>query len=317
MKYLSGTLRKKLVKLKNKNPYLRYLWLKQLAKQKKKELLLDEKEAVSRLYYNRAQKVLDLDNPKAYTEKLQWLKLYYRNDLMPVLADKYLVRDYLNNLGLSNILNDLYKVYESVDDFNLDELPDKFVLKATHASGWNLIVKDKSKIDWWIWKKHMKYWLTHDIAWMGREWHYAEMTPRIICERYLEDESGSLTDYKCFCFNGEPKFIYVHVKGKEEFLNYYDSDWNLLPFYDIDFSNPNEQHDIQKPVFLDKILSLSAQLSKPFPFVRIDFYIENNNLRFGEFTFFPGSGRADIRPLEWDFKIGEWLTLPEANRKID
>ena len=317
MKLISNSLRKKLVKIKNNNPYLRLLWLHQLASRKKKSMMKTDEKAVTDLYFPRAQKVLDLENPKAYTEKLQWLKLYYRNDLMPILADKYLVRGYLEKQGLGELLNDLYKVYENVDEFNPDELPNQFVLKASHASGWNLIVRDKTKIDWWVWKKHMKYWLNHDIAWMGREWHYAEMKPRIICERYLEDESGSLTDYKCFCFNGVPRFIYVHVKGEEEYLNYYDPDWNLLPFYDIDFSNPDKKHEIKKPIFLDRILSLSTELSKPFPFVRIDFYIENNNLKFGEFTFFPGSGRVDIRPIEWDFKIGEWLTLPKSNRTID
>ena len=317
MKSLKFKTRSILVKLKNKNPYLRFLWLKNLATRKKRKLKLSDEEAVSQLYFPRAQKVLDLNNPKAYTEKLQWLKLYYRNDLMPILADKYLVREYLIQQGLGDLLNEMYNIYDNINDFNPKDLPNQFVLKATHASGWNLIVKDKSKIDWWIWKKHMKYWLSHDIAWMGREWHYAEMKPRIICEKYLEDETGGLTDYKCFCFNGVPRFIYVHVKGEEEYLNFYDPDWNLLPFYDIDFSDPNKHHDIKKPVFLDKILSLSQKLSKPFPFVRIDFYIENNNLRFGEFTFFPGSGRADIRPIEWDYKIGDWLTLPDANHSTD
>lgn len=316
MKILRGKLREKLVDIKDKNPYLRYLWLKDLATRKKKSLSYSDREAVSRLYFGRAEKKLDLENPQAYTEKLQWLKLYYRNDLMPIVADKYLVREYLEKQGLGYLLNDLYGVYEHIEDFELDKLPNQFVLKASHASGWNLIVKDKSKIDWWIWKKHMKYWLNHDIAWMGREWHYSEMVPRIVCEKYLEDETGGLTDYKCFCFNGQPKFLYVHVKGRDEFLNFYDPDWNLLPFYDIDFSNPDEYHEIKRPVFLEQIISLSTQLSKPFPFVRIDFYIENNNLRFGEFTFFPGSGRADIRPIEWDYKIGEWLTLPEPNHKI-
>ena len=317
MRLISGKLRNILVRIKNNNPYLRYLWLKQLATRKKKMLRFSEKDAVSLLYFPRAQKELDLEHPKTYTEKLQWLKIYYRNDLMPILADKYLVRDYLNKQGFGDMLNDLYSVYENVNEFNAYDLPNQFVLKASHASGWNLIVKDKSKIDWWIWKKHMKYWLSHDIAWMGREWHYAEMKPRIICEKYLEDESGGLTDYKCFCFNGIPRFIYVHVKGKEEYLNFYDPDWNLLPFYDIDFSDPKKHHDIDKPNFLHEMLAFCTQFSKPFPFVRIDFYIVNNKLRFGEFTFFPGSGRADIRPIEWDYKIGEWLTLPKPNRMIE
>lgn len=316
MKLISGSLKKRLAKIKDNNPYLRLLWLYQLATKRKKSVQKSDIQAVKDMYYPRAQRYPDLDNPKAFTEKLQWLKLYYRNDLMPIVADKYEVRSYLEKKGYSYLLNDLYEVFYKIDAFKPERLPHQFVLKAAHASGWNLIVKDKSKINWWIWKKHMKYWLTHDIAWRGREWHYADMTPKIVCEKYLEDESGGLTDYKCFCFNGEPKFIYVHVKGNNgNYLNFYDTEWNLLPF--TGYYKPGPDHKIDRPKFLDEILKISKDLSTPFPFVRIDFYIENGNLRFGEFTFFPGGGGAYIRPIEWDYKIGEWLTLPEPNHKID
>ena len=311
---LKEKLRLKLVYIKNHNPFLRLIWLKRLAQREINMQHLSDEEVIQRMYFNRIKKNVNLDNPRGFSEKLQWLKLHYRNDLMPILADKYEVRNYLEKLGYGYLLNELYAVYDDVNSFNSKILPKQFVLKATHASGWNLIVKDKSKVNWWIWKKHMNYWLHHNIAWMGKEWHYAEMKPRIICEKYLEDNSGGLIDYKIFCFNGDPRYLQLNVnRGKKDYvLNLYDLEWNLMPFSDRDIpQNPNYKVNI--PEQFDKMVELSKELSKPFPFVRVDFYEVNGRIYFGEFTFFPGSGNVDITPLEWDYKVGEWLTLPTAN----
>lgn len=314
MKLLSEKTRNKLVYIKNHNPYLRLLWLHMLAKREKKEQKFSDEEVIRRMYYSRIQKYPNLTNPEGFSEKLQWLKLHYRNDLMPILADKYEVREYLEKHEYGYLLNELYSVYESVDSFDPSILPNQFVLKATHASGWNLIVKDKSKINWWIWKKHMNYWLKHNIAWMGKEWHYAEMKPRIVCEKYLEDESGGLIDYKIFCFNGEPKYLQLNVnRGKKNYvLNLYDLDWNLMPFSDRDIPQ-NPKYNVRVPEQFEEMVKLSKELSEPFPFVRLDFYEVNNRIYFGEFTFFPGSGNVDITPLSWDKKVGNWLILPSAN----
>ena len=200
-----------------------------------------------------------------------------------------------------------------MDDFNPSKLPQQFVLKATHASGWNLIVKEKSKINWWIWKKHIKYWLTHDIAWNGREWHYGAMTPRVVCERYLEDESGALMDYKFYCFNGEPKFLQVNVgRGSLDMTqNYYTLSWELLPFGKSHPHNPNIH--VEPPKHFEQMVAAAKELSKPFPYVRMDFYEAAGRVYFGEFTFFPCSGMPDFIPIEWDAKVGEMLTLPEPN----
>lgn len=315
---IKENIRKRLVYLKNHNPYLRLYWLNMLAKAEEKQKSLSDEEVIRRMYFNRIQKYPDLKNPLGFSEKLQWLKLYYRNDLMPILADKFEVRNYLEERGYGFLLNDIYAVYDNVESFNPKSLPNQFVLKATHASGWNLIVKDKSKINWFIWKKHMKYWLSHNIAWMGKEWHYAEMTPRIVCEKYLEDDSGGLIDYKIFCFNGTPKYLQLNVnRGKKDYvLNLYDLNWNLMPFSDRDIpQNPN--YKVKIPLQFDEMIRLSKELSKDIPFVRIDFYEVNGKIYFGEFTFFPGSGNVDITPLEWDKRVGEWLKLPEANHISD
>lgn len=307
-------IRKRLVRLKEENPYLKYLWLKQLARRADKErALYSDLDCINRLYHQYSGRYPDLAHPTLFSEKMQWMKLHYRNDLMPVVGDKYTVRGYLVEKGYGYLLNDLIAVYDDVSQFNPKDLPGQFVLKASHASGWNLIVKDKSKIDWPIWRKHMAYWLTHDIEWNGREWHYARMKPRIVCEKYLEDESGALMDYKFYCFDGEPRFLQVNVgRGTAQSTqNYYDLEGNLLPFGKSQPHNPDLQFEL--PAHFDEMVRLARELTRPFPYVRFDLYEAKGRVYFGEFTFFPCSGMPDFIPAEYDAVVGEMLTLPEAN----
>ena len=305
----------KLALLKDKNPYLRYIWLCRLARRAERERnKWSDLECINHLYYQYSGRYPDLVNPTHFSEKMQWMKLHYRNELMPIVGDKYTVRKYLEDKGYGYLLNDLIEVYDDVSQFNPDSLPSQFVLKATHASGWNLIVKDKAKISWPIWRKHMQYWLTHDIEWNGREWHYAQMKPRIVCEKYLEDESGSLMDYKFYCFDGEPRFLQVNVgRGTAHSTqNYYDLEWNLLPFGKSQPHNPGLH--VEKPAHFEEMIRLAHELTKPFPYVRFDLYEAQGRIYFGEFTFFPCSGMPDFIPSEYDIIVGEMLTLPKANR---
>lgn len=308
-------LKQKLVRLKDNNPYLLLLWLNSLARRSKKErATLSDIDCINKLYYGCCGHYPDLENPSTFSEKMQWMKLHYRNQLMPIVGDKHTVRAYLEELGYGYLLNEELKCYDDVKQFDLIELPDSFVLKASHSSGWNLVVRNKKNVSWGIWKRIMKYWLTHDIEWNGREWHYGEMKPRIVCEKYLEDKSGGLMDYKFFCFNGEPRFLQINV---DRFLptatqNYYDLDFNLLPFGKSHPHNPNVK--VEKPAHFEEMVKVARELSKPFPYVRVDFYEANDKLYFGEFTFFPCSGMPDFIPSEWDAKVGEMLVLPEANR---
>lgn len=300
--------------LKESNPYLKLLWLESLACRARKERAsLSDVDCINKLYEECCGHLPDLETPKVFSEKMQWMKLHYRNRLMPIVGDKFTVRAYLEEKGYGHLLNDVIAVYDDVKDIDIDALPDQFVMKATHSSGWNLVVKDKSKISWSIWMRHFKYWLTHDIEWNGREWHYGEMKPRIVCEKYLEDKSGGLMDYKFFCFNGEPKFLQINV---DRFLptatqNYYDLSFNLLPFGKSHPHNPNVK--VERPTHFDEMVKVAHELSKPFPYVRVDFYEANEKLYFGEFTFFPCSGLPDFIPSEWDAKVGELLILPDAN----
>lgn len=304
------SLKQTISRLKDENPYLKYLWLQTLyRKQWKVRSAMSDVDCINSLYKGYCGLLPNIENPHKFSEKMQWIKLHYRNKLMPIVADKYEVREYLEELGYAKLLNDIIAVYESIDDFNLEKLPNSFVLKASHSSGWNLVVKDKSKVDWFIWRKHMKYWLSHDIEWNGREWHYGEMKPRIVCEKYLEDKSGGLMDYKFFCFNGQPKFMQLNVdRGLSTATqNYYDLSWNLLPFGKTHAHNPNIK--AEPPKHFAEMIKVAAELSKPFPFVRMDFYEANGNLYFGEFTFFPCSGMPDFIPSIWDDKVGEMLDI--------
>ena len=308
------SLRSILVRFKDDNPLLKYIWLCRLAARGRSEReKLSDIECINRLYEQYSGRLPNLETPVLFSEKMQWLKLHYRNDLMPVVGDKFAVRKYLEDLGYGYLLNDLLGVYDDVSQFNPDNLPNQFILKASHASGWNLIVKDKTTVKWGIWKKHMRYWLTHDIEWNGREWHYGLMKPRIVCERYLEDASGSLMDYKFYCFNGEPKFLQVNVgRGTSHSTqNYYDLEWNLLPFGKSQPHNPDIK--VTPPTQFNDMIRLAKELSSPFPYVRFDLYEANSQIYFGEFTFFPCSGMPDFIPPEYDAYVGQLLTLPKEN----
>lgn len=300
--------------LKEDNLLFKYIWLRTKYEYRKRKLsVLSDTDCINALYKGYCGHLPNLDNPLKFSEKMQWMKLHYRNELMPIVGDKFTVRDYLENLGYEHLLNDFVAVFESVDEIDLSKLPQRFVLKASHSSGWNLIVRDKNRINWRMARKNMQYWLDNKIDWDGREWHYAEMKPRIVCEKYLEDTSGGLMDYKFYCFNGEPRFVQLNVdRGLPSATqNYYDLNWNLLPFGKSLPHNPIIQ--AVKPKHFDEMVMLARELSKPFPYVRMDFYEANDRIYFGEFTFFPCSGMPDFIPAVWDMKVGEMLTLPKAN----
>ena len=305
-----------LSKLKNNNPWLKILWFKRLAKKRSKALQISDREVIEEGYKKVFNALPNLEDPKLFFEKLQWLKLYYRNKLMPVVSDKYEVRAYLDNLGYGYLLNNLLGVWDNLEKFNHNSLPEKFVLKATHASGdaWNLIVKNKKKINWFANKKVMNQWLHQKIDWLGREWHYGEMKPRIIAEKFLEDNSGELRDYKFHCVDGIPQFVIICIgryTDKKIYLTF-DKDWTLLPFTNDSKELANEI-DIPKPENYEKMWELASELSKPFPYVRVDFYNVNGKIYFGEFTFFSSSGFEGPYTEEAQKYMGDAIKLPEQN----
>lgn len=266
--------------------------------------------------YRNLGRELNLKDPKRYTEKLQWLKLFYRNDLMPICSDKYEVRAYIEEKGYGYLLNDLIAVYDNVDDFDPATLPERFVLKTAHGSGWNLIVPDKSKANWFWWKKIMRSWMKQNLYWFGREWNYQSQKPRIVVEKYLEDDSGELRDYKIICTNGAPRFMQVDENRASNHKRIYvDEEGKPLEFEDSQTSLTDLSFrfgDLQKEMF-----RIAADLCKPFVYVRVDFYECGGKIYFGELTFFGGSGFFSFSPDEADFTLGEMIELPEPNYNLD
>lgn len=268
-----------------------------------------DEQAVKRYYMKKAGRLPDLNNPKSFSEKQQWSKLHKQDSLNAVCADKYMVQNYVKECGYENLLNTIYGVYEHVDEIRIDELPDKFVLKATHGSGWNIIVKNKRDINWFLWKLIMRSWLKQNIYWCGREWVYKDPKPRIIAEEYLEDETGELCDYKFFCFNGEPRFMQLEV-GRytgQSTRNFYDMDWVIMPFGKEIPHNPNIV--VPRPIAFNEMKSIAKKLSEPFSFVRVDLYQVKGKVYFGELTFFPAGGAPDFIPSEYDQVVGDMWTL--------
>jgi hypothetical protein len=301
-----------LVNLKNTIPFLLYIWtLQQKLKGVKNLKKYSDKEAVLKLYKNYSGKFPNLEQPITFSEKLQWMKLNYQNPLMTICADKWEVRDYLKKKGYGALLSNVISVHNTIKDIQLEKLPKNFVVKATHGSGWNLICTDKENVNWFWWKKIMNVWLTNNIFWPGREWPYKSMKPRLIVEEFLTDTSGQLIDYKFFCFKGKVNFVQAN-KGrdtKNHAQNFYDLDWNILPFgKDLE---PRPDISIEPPLNLIKMSEIAEDLSKEFPFVRVDFYEVNGKVIFGEMTFYPKSGLPDFTPIKYDKLLGDMLILPE------
>ena len=255
---------------------------------------------------------LDLENPRTFNEKLQWLKLYNRRPEYTMMVDKYRVRDYIKEKLGEEYLIPLIGVWDAPDDIDFDALPEKFVLKCNHNSGLGMcICSDKSKLDIKKVKQGLARGLKQDYYLTRREWPYKDVPRRIIAEQYMADGGNELSDYKIHSFNGVPKVILVcrdrfASSGLTE--DFFTDTWEHL---DIRRTNqPNSTTEIEKPAELDEMLELSRVLSKDIPFVRTDFYVVNHKVYFGELTFFPASGLVGFVPSGWDETLGRWLKLP-------
>jgi hypothetical protein len=273
---------------------------------------LSDRKYLEIAYWARTGKKLNLENPTTYNEKLQWLKLYDRNPEYTIYADKYAVRQFIKDTIGGEYLIPLLGVYNGVEEIKWDKLPNQFVLKCSHASGANIICSNKTKLNIDASKKKLKRWMKKNWFWFGREWCYKNIKPRIICEKYMVDESGKeLKDYKIFCFNGEPRIVQVgydrFIKGYKK--NLYDTDWSYIPVSHNYPTNPN--YKIDKPKKLNYMLKLAQVVSSEHPFVRIDFYSIETGIYFGEITFYPASGFGKFTPESYDKLLGSWINLPD------
>lgn len=274
--------------------------------------LINDRDAIIKYYKKKSNgRKVALDNPVLFSEKLQWYKLNHRDPLMERVANKYTVREYIKEIGYGYLLNEIYGVYTDVDDIDFSKLPNRFVLKGTHGSGFNIIVKDKSKLNRRQAKLMMKSWLKQHIAWSGREWVYEKMPRHIIAEKYLEDETGELRDYKFYCFNGTPAFMQLEVgRGTaHNTRNFYDMDWQLMPFGKELPHNPNLK--VSRPALFEQMKAIASDLCKPFQYVRVDLYQVGGRVYFGELTFFPAGGAPDFVPAKYDAVVGKmWKLKP-------
>jgi hypothetical protein len=259
---------------------------------------------------------IDLKDPKTYTEKLQWLKLFYRNENMPVVTDKYEVHKYLTDLGYKHLLNDVIGVYNNANDIDFDALPNSFVAKTTHGCASNIICKNKTELDWEKWRKIMNSWLKLNVYAFGREWNYKDIKPRIIIEKLIDHQP--LIDYKFMCFNGEPKYLQINndLDGVH-YVDFYDIEWNRVNFTYHKFKKSN--HVLPMPPQFEEMKALAKEISAPFPYVRVDFYNPPGKIIFGELTFFPGSGLLPLIPVKnnYDELLGSQMNLPKANHNLN
>lgn len=269
---------------------------------------------------------LNLRKPKGFNEKINWLKIYNRDPQYTILADKYRVREWVSKTIGKEYLVPLIAVFDSADEIDFNLLPDKFVLKCNHNSGEGMcICRDKSKIDSEAVVKRLNIELKKDYSLESREWPYKNITPKILCEELLEGEKidnflSTIVNYKFYCFNGEPKFLYVAIdntddgkKGKTK-LNILSMNWKKTPFFRTDHANIIDI--IEKPEAFDKMVEICKALSDNIPFVRVDLYCINEKIYFSEMTFSPGGGFALFSPNDWEEKIGDWITLPNKYSRI-
>lgn len=260
------------------------------------------------LFYRSKKKRLDLKNPKWFNEKLMYIKLfnYNSNVLVWQCSDKYQLRSYLKKMGIDeNNLPKLINVYDNVDDIDFEKLPKKFALKCSHGCGFNVICEDKNNLDIVKTKKTIKKWIKKKFGYTTAENHYTHIRPHILCEEFIENKNGGYPiDYKIYCFNGEPKIVLVCADRKDGYKTmFYDLKWNRLHLRDNDMFGA-----VSKPRCLSDMLNISKIVSKPFPFVRVDFYEYNGSAILGEMTFTPANCLGSYTK-DSELKLGEMLDI--------
>lgn len=273
------------------------------------------KKCRSRLGYE-----IDLENPKTYNEKLQWLKLYWYDDRATQCVDKFEVREFITSKGYGHLLTELYGVYDSFSQIDFSAFPEEYVLKVTHNSGGVVVVNKKNPLNLEKAKNILNKSLKRNYYIQSQEWVYKDITPRIICEEFIKSEDGEQSkDYKFFCFNGQVKFLFVasnrgYSNGKATTkFNFYTPKWEKINVENGYEPSPN---DINKPDNLNDMIKIAEELSTDFPHVRVDLYSEFDRIYFGELTFFHFSGTTKFKPKEYDEYFGRYLDLSKITKTV-
>lgn len=268
-----------------------------------------------RLYYfGKFRRPLHLRAPKTFNEKLQWLKLYDRKPEYTKMVDKYEAKTYVaEQIGEKYIIPTL-GVWDRFEDIDFEALPEKFVLKCTHDSGGLVICPDKSKLNREAAREKIEQSLKYEYFYEAREWPYKNVRPRIIAEQYVED-MDELVEYKMFCFDGKVKMILVckgQAHGAGRTNDFCDLELKRLPFTSV---NPNSNGELKVPKELPEMIDIAEKLAAGIPHLRVDTYLAEGKIYFGELTFFHNGGLSRITPFEWDKILGDWITLPEQTEE--
>lgn len=275
---------------------------------------LSDRSYIQLYYFARFHRLCDFEHPRTYNEKLQWLKLHDRNPAYVDMVDKLEAKRVAARVLGEECIIPTLAVWDSVEEIDLAALPRSFVLKCTHDSEGVVVVPDKGAVDWPAACAKLSASLSRNFYPIGREWPYLNVRPRVIAEAYMEDgRFGELRDYKFFCFDGEPKAMYIasdRNAGATKF-DYFDLDFNRL---NIRQHYPNRRGALERPKTFEQMIEAARALSRGIPHVRIDFYEADGRMYFGEFTFYHLSGFVPFDPPEWDETFGSWLRLPVDER---
>lgn len=273
---------------------------------------MDDCEYISMEFLDRMGYRIDLKNPKTFNEKIQWLKLYDRNPMYSTMVDKYEAKKYVAERIGDEYIIPTYGIWDRFDEISFANLPKQYVLKCTHDSGGLAIVRNADNVNFQAVKKKINKSLRTNFYMQNREWPYKNVTPRIIAEKYMENDDGQpLRDYKFYCFDGEPKFLYIsegmenHATAKISFLS---CDWKFASYERSDYQSFKELPP--KPTQFEKMKAIASKLSLGIPFLRVDLYEINGHIYFSELTFSPCGGFMPFKNAAHDYDIGSMLSLP-------
>lgn len=282
----------------------------------------NQKLLVRVMYWSSMGKHLNLRNPKTFNEKINWLKLHNHNPLYHTMVDKYAVKDYVASIIGKEYIIPTLGVWDKFDDIDFNSLPEKFVLKTTNGGGNTgvVICTDKGSFDYDSAKFKLESSMQYDIYKNMGEWVYKDIKPRIIAEQYMEEKSPvkadnkDLDDYKFFCFNGKVTFCQViRNRNSTETIDFYDMEWNHMPFIGLTSGACNGKTPVAKPSNLNDMIKVAEALSVKIPFARIDLYQINKITYFGEITFYPNGGIGTFNPEDWNTRLGDLIKLPTVN----
>jgi len=269
---------------------------------------IPDERYLARKYKEKMGRRLNLQNPLAFTEKIQWLKLNWRYDILTRCSDKYEVRKFVEERVGPELLKKLYGVYDRVKDIDINRLPDAFVLKVNHGCKQNIFCTDRSELDWNHSVNLLKKYLKKNRYYYRREWAYKNIVPRILCEEHLTKNGETFYEYNFYCYDGVPRLVEIlEDKGGCRRINMFDLDLKLL---ENRYKYPPLCGPVEKPAQFNRMLEYVSELSRGFPFVRTDLFRVNNKVYFGEMTFYPLSGLSKIQPESFDFFLGSFLNVP-------